>query len=41
MKLKTNEPDNGKQGIDERDKVEPFRIPFAETLPMKRKLERR
>ena len=41
MKLKTNEPDNGKQGINERDKVEPFCIPSVETLLMKRKLERR
>ncbi|KAK2397809.1 hypothetical protein P8452_18682 [Trifolium repens] len=38
MKLKTNEPENEKQGIYERDKAEPFCIPLTE---MERKLERR
>jgi hypothetical protein len=32
MKLKTNEPENEKQGINERDKAEPFCIPLTETF---------
>jgi hypothetical protein len=32
MKLKTNEPENGKQGINERDKAQPFCIPLTETF---------